>query len=103
MAIFKEHDEIDSNVEKFFQKLIWLRNYWALIFEFPAILLLFLETKAPFRMLYLLKQLAFSKSFFTSDSVLSCSFKIQYLFVKSLVEIWILVSILWRLFPSRNR
>ena len=35
-----------------------------MIFEFPAILLLFLETKAPFRMLYLLKQFSFSKKIF---------------------------------------
>ena len=30
--------------ENFFQKLNWLKSYLGLIFEFPAILLLFLET-----------------------------------------------------------
>ena len=48
----------------FFEKLIWLKNYWGLIFEIPALLLLFLETKAHFEMLYLLKQLSWPTLFF---------------------------------------
>ena len=51
----------------------------ALIFEFPAILLLFLETKANFKMLHFLKQMSFSKVFFTSVSISSRTWKITYL------------------------
>ena len=42
--ILKECDVIETNVKKNVQKLNWLKSYEALIFEFPAILLLFLET-----------------------------------------------------------
>ena len=45
------------------------------------------RNKSAFQNVVSLKSIDPSKSFFTSDSVLSCSFKIQYLFVKSLVEI----------------
>ena len=48
-------------------------------FEIPAILLLFLETEAHLEMLNLLKQLSFSKKFFTFVSISSPSFKITYL------------------------
>ena len=75
----KEGDEIETNMKTVFEKLSWLKNYWAVICEIPAILLLFLETKARFEMLYLLKQLSFSKKKITFVSISSPSFKITYL------------------------
>ena len=65
----------------FFEKFNWLKSYLALIFEFPAILLLFL---VHFKMLYLLKQLSFSKTIFTFVSITTRPFKIIYLFCHSL-------------------
>ena len=60
-VILKEGEEIETNVKKFVKKLNWLMNHFeALIFDIPAILLLFLETIAHFEMLYLLKHLSFS-------------------------------------------
>ena len=60
-VILKEGEEIETNVKKFVKKLNWLMNHFeALIFDIPAILLLFLETTAHFEMLYLLKHLSFS-------------------------------------------
>ena len=47
-------------------------------------LLLFLETLVHFKMLYLLKQLSFSKNFFTLFSITSRSFKIIYFFCHNL-------------------
>ena len=59
--ILKEHDVIETNVKKFLEKLHWLKSFSAFIFEFLAILLLFLEILAHFKMLYLLEQLSFSQ------------------------------------------
>ena len=50
-----------------------------MIFEFPAILLLFLETYAHFKTLHILKQLSFSKTFFLLVSIPLCCLKIIYL------------------------
>ena len=46
-------DELKCEI--LFKKLKLLGNYWALIFEFPAFLLLFLETLVIFKMPYFLK------------------------------------------------
>ena len=43
-------DELKCEI--LFKKLKLLGNYWALIFEFPAFLLLFLETLVIFKMPY---------------------------------------------------
>ena len=43
--ILKERVAIESYAEKFFKKLDSLKSYYALIFEIPAILLLFLEIR----------------------------------------------------------
>ena len=67
------------NCEFFFEKLNWLSSYQAMFFEFPSILLLFLETYAHFKMLHLLKQLSFSKTFSILVSIPLCCLKIIYL------------------------
>ena len=46
-------DELKCEI--LFKKLKLLANYWALISEFPAFLLLFLETLVIFKMPYFLK------------------------------------------------
>ena len=63
VKIFSRAQRDIMNCEFFFEKLNWLRSYQAMFFEFPAILLLFLETYVLFKMVHLLKQLSFSKAF----------------------------------------
>ena len=53
----------------------WMKCCEALNFEFPAIMLLFLETKLNFKMLYVINQLGIRENVFTFLFVLLWSFK----------------------------
>ena len=63
-----------NKCEIFFGKAQLSLDFWI-----SGHLLLFLETKAHFKMLHLLKQLSLSKVFFTSVSMSSRTWKITYL------------------------
>ena len=52
-----------------------MKSYEALNFEFPAIILLVLETKPNFKMLYLINQLSICENVFTFLFVLLWPFK----------------------------
>ena len=64
----------------------------------PFFLLLFLETKAHFEMLYLLKQLSFSKTFSSNLFLTRRPPSICYAVSWNLI----LLSILWRHFPAKT-
>ena len=99
-VILKEGHEIETNVKTVFEKLNWLKNYWGLIYEIPVILLPFLETKAHFEMLYLLKQLSFSKK--KSDLFLSLHRPSKLPICYAISWNLILLSILWRHFLAKS-
>ena len=76
------------DAKKFFKKLNSSLRYIARKFEFPAILLLFLETSGKLRSLYLQDGLSFFDNVFSFQLILMSSFRIvRFLCYKKKIKI----------------